>query len=186
VRLWDTRTGELLQQLAESDLAAGYAWLSPHSRLLATLHGQSLHVRDLASCRVLVRLTVPPPGLHSLAFCWRGKICAMASGDYSIVLAHLESGQATVRMHGHRKAIYGLAFSPDGKTLASASWDTTVKLWHVATGQELLTLEGHRGRVDFVTFSPDGRMLVSRSEGRDSQGEVLLWDARDNEPRSQP
>jgi WD40 repeat protein/serine/threonine protein kinase len=186
VRLWDTMTGEQLQHLAEPDLVPGYAWLSPDSRLLATMHGLSLHVRELASGRVSVRLSVPPPGLCCAAFCRQGKICAMACGDHSIVIADLESGQATVRMHGHRQAISGLAFSRDGKTLASGSWDATVKLWHVATGRELLTLEGHRGRVDFVTFSPDGRMLVSRSEGRDSQGEVLLWDARDNEPRSQP
>jgi WD40 repeat protein/serine/threonine protein kinase len=186
VRLWDTRTGEQLRYLAEPDLVGGYAWLSPDGRLLATRHGLSLHVRERAWGRVLVELSVPPPGLYCAAFCWQGKTCAIACRDYSIVIANLDSGQATVRMHGHRQAIYSLDFSPDGKTLASASWDGTVKLWHVATGRELLTLDGHHGRVDFVAFSPDGSMLVSRSMGRDSQGEVLLWDARDKEPRSNP
>jgi WD40 repeat protein len=186
-RLWDTQTGEPLRHRAGPDAITGHgAWLSPDSRLLATMNDPYVHVRELATGRVLLRLEIRPPGIHSVAFCRQGKNCAVAWADYSIEIANLESGQATARMHGHRHGIYGLAFSPDGKTLASASWDETVKLWHVATGRELMTLEGHQGRADFVAFSPDGRMLVSRSAGRDSQGEVLLWDARDTEPGPPP
>lgn len=50
-----------------------------------------------------------------------------SSGDLTVRVWNVESGQEIRELKGHRNYIYGLAITPDGKLLASASADGLIK-----------------------------------------------------------
>jgi WD40 repeat protein len=93
------------------------------------------------------------------------------SGDNTIKLWNVETGQEIRTLNGHDSSVRSVNFSPDGKTLVSGSGDNTIKLWNVETGQEIRTLKGHDSYVWSVNFSPDGKTLVSGSGDRT----IKLW-----------
>jgi WD40 repeat protein/uncharacterized caspase-like protein len=111
--------------------------------------------------------------VYSVAFSPDGKTLASGSGDRSIKLWSVETGQELRTLSGETKDVRTVAFSPDGKILASGSDNYTVKLWSVETGRELITITGHQFPVSSVAFSPDGKIVVSGSE----DGTIKLWNA---------
>jgi Tol biopolymer transport system component/tRNA A-37 threonylcarbamoyl transferase component Bud32 len=110
--------------------------------------------------------------IHSLVFSPDGKRLASASGDFSVKVWDIATGQEIRTLNGHTRAVLSVAFSPNGQRLASASLDRTVKVWDPTTGQESLTLKGHSSAVLSVAFSPDGQRLASASSDRT----VKVWD----------
>ncbi|MCA2689583.1 MULTISPECIES: WD40 repeat domain-containing protein, partial [unclassified Microcystis] len=98
----------------------------------------------------------------SVNFSPDGKTLVSGSGDKTIKLWNVETGQEIRTLKGHDSVVSSVNFSPDGKTLVS-SGDNTIKLWNVKTGQEIRTLKGHDSVVSSVNFSPDGKTLVSGS-----------------------
>ena len=109
--------------------------------------------------------------VHSVAFSPDGKTLGSGSGDLTVRLWEVGTGQLPIPLENSHGL--SVAFSPDGKTLASGSPDGTVRLWEVGTGQQMATLKGHRGDVYSVAFSPDGKILASGGAGDYT---IRLWE----------
>jgi WD40 repeat protein len=72
----------------------------------------------------------------SLSFAADGKTLATASGDGTVRVWEVASGQERARLTGHRGCVSAVAFSPDGKTLATGGSDGRALLWKLsALGQ---------------------------------------------------
>ena len=81
--------------------------------------------------------------MNSVSFSPDGTKVASGSGDKTVKLWDVTSGECLQTLEGHSDDVNSVSFSPDGTKVASGSDDKTVKLWDVTSGECLQTLEGH-------------------------------------------
>jgi WD40 repeat protein len=109
----------------------------------------------------------------SLAFSPDSQLLASSSGDQTIKLWQLNSGELLRTIsRAHLDTIWSVAISPDGLILVSGSGDKTVKIWNLNTGELLRTLEGHTDTVRSISISLDGQTIVSGSGDKTAK----VWD----------
>jgi WD40 repeat protein/DNA-binding SARP family transcriptional activator len=174
-KLWDARTGKLLDSYAnQSDVGAifiggsGYSpqvsATSPDGSLGAevTKSDGALRLRSAATGDVIATL-----GNHtqSAAFDTAGKRLAVGNADGSVQVWDVASRHVRLLRSfvAHNGLVDGVAFSPDGRLLATAGEDTTARIWDLRTGQEVLTLTGPSRLLTTIAFSPDGTRLATGS-----------------------
>ncbi|KAF7513137.1 hypothetical protein GJ744_010533 [Endocarpon pusillum] len=173
VKLWDARSGVVLQKLMGHSPIA----FSLDSKTLASAFNvRTVQLWDAGSGVVLQTLEDHSSYnndnyIRAIAFLPDGKTLASASSDQTVKLWDARSGIVLQTLKSCSASVQAVAISLDGKTLASASYET-VKLWDADV--VLQTLEGHSGSVCAIAFSPDGKTLASASLDRT----VKLWDAR--------
>jgi WD40 repeat protein len=153
-------------------LSLGVAWYIRKQRQEAEKLDQSVTRHEARTLRGHEH------SVNAIAVSPDGKTLSSGSGDNTVRLWDVASGQNLVTLKGHNDIVNSVAFSPDGKTLASASVDKTLKLWDVASGQNVAALEGNwllnlGNHVRSVAFSPDGKTLVSASADKT----IKLWEA---------
>ena len=114
----------------------------------------------------------------SVAISPDGQTIVSSSGDQTLKLWNLPTGELQRTLAGHADQVLSVALSPDGQTLASSSWDHTIKLWNLRTEQLRRTITGDSNEVWSVALSPDGQTLAS------SNGNInKLWNMPTTELR---
>jgi RNA polymerase sigma factor (sigma-70 family) len=193
ILLWDVAAGKLLRRFRGGNQAArvNSCVFSTDGRRLAggSYQEDIIRIWDVANGKQLQQFK----GQHkaqSLAFAPNGETLVSASvdasGDYTVRLWKLSTGDEIWRKVTRPWTAFALKFSPDGRTLALVGGmpgrlNTTgeVRLWEAATGKELKHFEGHRERVGCVAFSPDGRMLATGSQ----DDTIRLWEIASGQER---
>jgi WD40 repeat protein len=113
------------------------------------------------------------PLVNSVAYSPDGTTIISGSGDKTIKLWDIASGNLLGTFKGHSHSVESVAFSSDGKTFVSGSLDLTVGLWDISKNRRIRTFK-HSDIVLSVMFSPDGDTIVSA--GYDKV--IQLWDAK--------
>jgi WD40 repeat protein len=123
-----------------------------------------------------------------VAFSPNGQFLASGSGDHTIKLWNIQTGECCQTLVGHTSRIWSVAFSPDGQLLASGSSDNTVRVWEVNTGHCCQILTGHLALVWSVAFSPADRFAAGLPSdmrpilASGSQDETIkFWDVQTGE-----
>lgn len=120
---------------------------------LQTLHGHTSEVLGIS--------VIPDGG------------CAISgSGDKSLRVWDLLSGQCRGIFRGHQAAVTCVDITPDGRYAVSGSEDSSVRLWDLIAGKCIAKLLKHMDWVTSLRITPDGRIAVSGSEDKC----LVLWD----------
>ena len=102
--------------------------------------------------------------IYSLDFSRDGRTIASGSGDRTVRLWDIETGQNTSVL-SIEDGVTTVAISPDKQFVAAGSLDKSVRVWDMRgyLAERLEGPDGHKDSVYSVAFSPDGRNLVSGS-----------------------
>ena len=168
-RIWNARTGRLINELPASDpetVSSQAAFDRTSRRLVTWGDGPAAWIYDALSGVPTARL------LH------RGRITVARFAPTSNVLvtggldqvARLWDGAtgAPLRvLRGHVGGVLDVAFSDSGGLVATASTDGTGRVWDPRYATLVATLPGHAGFVTAVDFSPGlGELIVTASRDR--------------------
>jgi len=186
VKLWDTSGGQLLRTLPSGSggVVTSVAFTPNGKRIVADTVEGSVNVWDSNSSQLLLSARADMsgawnkvPSVSSIAISPDSTRVAVGSGDWSVILRSLETGEQLVPFRGrnseHDDVVTSVAFFPNGKVIASASRDGTVKIWDADTGLIQRTLIDHAGPVLSVAVSPDGKRLAAAGFG----STIVTWSA---------
>jgi WD40 repeat protein len=173
IRIWKTRTGELLRTIpskfSASDIDTDEGYLNDNGRYILSPRGGGLgqfgfDVVEARTGRTVSRIPSPD-------FAYPDDVQLSPDGRYVLSATSIEdfgetrvwdtgSGEQVFKTPPEIGAIYDATFSPDSRSLALAGGDG-VSVWHVGTEQRLADFREHLGTVESVAFSPNGRWLAS-------------------------
>ena len=176
-RIWDTRSGDEVDELVGHSGRILDAEFSPSDRQIVTASADETgRVWETRTGELLGVLTNHLNYVVRATFSPDGETVATASKD-RIARIFLLNGTLRATLVGHREPVVDVAFSKDGKSVATASGDGTARLWERRPQPDLLFL-GRQGvsreqgpRVVAVAFDAGGRRVVSAG----SDGSVRVW-----------
>jgi len=171
IKIWNSKTGDVLQTIAAHTEAVVSVKFHPDGRHLASRGAdQAVKVWDLRGTGQPV-WTEPCEAVrkfgtaYTIAFSADGRLLAEGS-DGAVRVWDWKNRQLLHRLPGHNFHSIPVAFSADGR-LASASFrEEGLKIWHAETGTLLCNMDTQPHPVSALAFSPDGKWLASASLGR--------------------
>lgn len=174
IKIWHTRTGQLLHTLTgHNEQVTAIAFSHDGKTLVSSSHDRTVRVWDAVTGKLHRTITWHKSMLDAVACSPKEKVLACGGGGSIITLHDFGPGGGKADVHdlrGHTAGINCLAFHPNGRILASGSQDKSIKLWNLNTNKLIDTYNGH-GNVLALAFSPDGKILASSSDDKT----IRIW-----------
>jgi F-box and WD-40 domain protein 1/11 len=94
----------------------------------------------------------------------RGNILASASGDATIKLWDIESGNCLKTFTGHTRGLACIQFSEDGKTIVSGGNDQSIRVWDIEAGTMKYEIkDAHKSLVRSLFLDSANGKIISGS-----------------------
>lgn len=171
VRLWSTRSGELLRTFTGHTGAIMGVDISHDGKLIASCsEDKTVRLWDIKTGEALCVLTGHSSAVWTVAFSLDNAMLASCSNDETVRIWHPATGEIVRVLQGHHNVVVGVDFSYDSKWLASCSFDKTICIWHAQDGTLWRKLR-YSDIVYGVAWSPDGALLASSA----ADGSICLW-----------
>jgi WD40 repeat protein len=168
IRIWDVRSGRLLNSIKTSDRVNACAGLV--DGMILGLEGEGLKLWDpVTGGRQALSPTDTSLG-YNLAISPDQGRAAIPCTDGLIICAPAHAAEPPMTLHHHEDLVVA-AFSPDGKVLATGDEVGLVVLWEVDRWLPTGQIEAHRAAIADLAWAPDSSALASASADRS----VRLW-----------
>jgi WD40 repeat protein len=180
VKIWNLRTGQLIQTINNPPIGVSSIAFSPNGQTLATgSPDQRVKLWDLRTGQLLRILHAHSTKVDSVTFSADGQTLVSKGMDAmggvnTVKLWNVtplsrkawESEELLRTLTGNSSAVLSIALSPDGQILASRHSDNTLKVRNLLSGEVLHTFNLGTSPVKSIAFSPDWKMVATGSEDR--------------------
>jgi len=149
------------------------AFLEHHSAVVSTtyapdgksfavgLKGGDIIVYSTRNWEILWESNIHDGDVWSLSYSPNSDILVSGSGDKTVRIWDMGTGECRHTLVGHEQAVTCVAYSPQGDQVASAGKDNRLRLWDAETGECQHILVGHAWPASYVTYSPMGDQIAS-------------------------
>ena len=178
LRLWDTETGEMIQQHEPRSSRELAVAVSPDGERYITGRQRGLaRVWDMETRELVQSFSEHPSHrtVHTVAFSPDGRHALSRARGHPAYIWDIETGEI-IHDLGRRTVV----FSPDGSRLLVGSGAGAPRLLDAATAEEITRFVGPTGGSQQdgpMAVSPDGATVASRS----SNSQVWMWDIASGE-----
>lgn len=171
VRLWETATGSVLEELETLAGRRVRCHFHPAGEILAACRPGAIELWDLTTGELVRALNGHHSAtVHSMTFSPDGSRLAAAWTGGTIQIREVPSGDLITTIPARQSEVLSVRHSPDGKLLAASYRAGTIRV-HSARGD--LQAEFDTVLCPWTTaFSPDGRKLAAACWAR----EIQIWD----------
>jgi WD40 repeat protein len=161
LKLWDTVSGTLMQNLEGQDVQTRSVAFSPDGKSVAGGgYGNTVKIWDAETGALKRTLSGHSNEITAVAFSPDGKLVASGSFDYTVRLWDAETGALKRTLAGADFMVNTIAFSPDGKLVAGGV-NQTLLVWETQTGISKPIIRDVSTYINSIAYSPDGRVIVS-------------------------
>jgi len=180
VRIWDTRNGEWLAPLLQSDYVTAVAFSPDGQYLAAGGRDRIVRIWGMHLVKAEPKCRATKGWFPALAVSDDGSVATCQRESQGWVLTVWEE-TGLRRIADLESRVEAMALSADGKLLAAGDADGIVRLWNTGTGELLKELRDHHGAaiLDLAFSLPNGRYLAC---GDQSSG-LRVWDTITYKPR---
>lgn len=178
IRLWDIKTGQLLNTLKGHLKGVTSLCVSADGiTLVSGSRDKTISMWRLPDGNLLANLSANFASVWSLAMTKSANTIASASYQ-EIRLWQYPPGRLFKNLKGHQREVDKVLISDDGNLLISAGGknDNTVRIWSLPNGEHQGTLTGHRDGIWDMAITPDNLTLVTASQDHT----VKLWSLKDH------
>jgi len=173
IKLWDVKTGFLINTFSGISNADGKVLFSHNGKKLIGSGGLEIKVWDIHSGKALDSLKGHTNTINKVSISPDQKMIASAGDDGNIILWDFNSGWKIKSIDGKSKWLQAAIFTNDNKSIiCSSNGDTIIRVFDVATGNEIKTFTGHTAAVSSIKLNAKGDKLVSG--GFDNS--IKIWD----------
>ena len=180
LRVWNTRTGQLVHRLVgHQDWIRAVQFVPGRDEIITAGNDRRL-LRWTLSERAVAHQEIARHRQAITCICLSsdGRRLGATGFEPQLALYDLTDSEAVTQVACPCRDMRAAVFSPNSDMLASAGRNGRVRLWSDGGKQHVRDIDAHRQRIRALAFSPEGEHLVSASEDRTAR----IWEVATGEP----
>ena len=180
VKIWNTKTGEMLEELKAATFLGVSAW-SPDGKRWVYVDARQVRVREIPTGKELFTIYPSWHYVSSVAYSGDGNYIAVGTREHDCVIALAEAaaGKRLTDWDQHTDTVGVLAFSNNSHLLASGDDSGYICIWDIESKELKHELRAHSDRVTSLVFDKTDETLISGSAG----GKYAFWDLSNGQQR---
>jgi WD40 repeat protein len=162
VKIWDAKTGELLNTLKHNHSVDSLTWTSDGKKLISG-SDELIRIFDTATWQQIAILEGHTSVVSAISLSQNNRFLASVSDDKTACLWNLDANLQVGPPLEHEEGLYSAGISPDGKALVTGCRDGNLYTWDVHAILKEAGLEGLLSiGTDIVSVSPSPALFHLR------------------------